>query len=204
MDADATGPIDVTREPADPELTASHDVDASTVVRPSRSDGPPQPVPEPEIELLREHTHETVMATYGRGARQAAVRPELPGLPGTDRTSGPAARAASAARPPAAAHGRDGAAGPRRGARPQAGPGPPPRATPTWWRSRRRPASSPGCTCRSSSTDGWSSATTSVLAVAPPSRCPAGPPNGCGSTEPHVLEPDAGCHWPTSTRSPTR
>jgi FHA domain-containing protein len=34
------------------------------VVRSSRSDGPPQPVPQPEFELLREQTHETVMATY--------------------------------------------------------------------------------------------------------------------------------------------
>lgn len=62
-DADATGPIDLTREPAAPAAPGG-EVDAHTVVRSSGTDGPPQPVPEPEFELLREHTHETVMATY--------------------------------------------------------------------------------------------------------------------------------------------
>jgi hypothetical protein len=62
-DADATGPIDLTREPPFP-APSGPDVDAHTVVRSSQSDGPPQPVPGPEFELLREHTHETVMATY--------------------------------------------------------------------------------------------------------------------------------------------
>ena len=64
-DSDATGPIDLglTREPPAPP-PGGHDVDSHTVVRSSSTDGPPQPVPEPEFELLREHTHETVMATY--------------------------------------------------------------------------------------------------------------------------------------------
>ncbi len=64
LDADATGPIDLTREPLAPTPGARSEVDAHTVVRSSSTDGPPQPVPEPEIELLREQTHETVMATY--------------------------------------------------------------------------------------------------------------------------------------------
>jgi hypothetical protein len=62
-DAEATGPIDLTREPPAPAPVPPSG-DSQTVVRSSRSDGPPQPVPEPEFELLREHTHETVMATY--------------------------------------------------------------------------------------------------------------------------------------------
>jgi hypothetical protein len=61
-EVETTGPIDLTREPSTPTAVPSHD--PQTVVRSSRSDGPPQPVPEPEFELLREHTHETVMATY--------------------------------------------------------------------------------------------------------------------------------------------
>jgi hypothetical protein len=62
-DTEATGPIHLTREPPD-AAPPGHPADAHTVVRSSHSDGPPQPVPEPEFELLREHTHETVMATY--------------------------------------------------------------------------------------------------------------------------------------------
>jgi hypothetical protein len=62
-DAEATGPIDLTREPLAPASDPAP-ADSETVVRSSRIDGPPQPVPEPEFELLREHTHETVMATY--------------------------------------------------------------------------------------------------------------------------------------------
>ncbi len=62
LDVEPTGPIGLTREPPEPfgapPLDRGH-----TVVR-SRDEGPPQPVPEPEMELLREHTHETVMATY--------------------------------------------------------------------------------------------------------------------------------------------
>ncbi len=62
VDADATGPIQLTGEPLVPPDAPA--VDENTVVRSSGDDGPPQPVPEPEFELLREHTHETVMATY--------------------------------------------------------------------------------------------------------------------------------------------
>jgi hypothetical protein len=57
---------ELTREPPAPVITpgaAGTDL-GNTVVRSSASAGPPQPVPEPEFELLREHTHETVMATY--------------------------------------------------------------------------------------------------------------------------------------------
>jgi hypothetical protein len=61
-DVETTGPIDLTREPLAPAPDADP-AGGHAVVR-SRSDGPPQPVPEPEFELLREHTHETVMATY--------------------------------------------------------------------------------------------------------------------------------------------
>jgi len=61
-EVETTGPIDLTREPTEPVPTAGDE--SPTVVRSSRIDGPPQPVPEPEFELLREHTHETVMATY--------------------------------------------------------------------------------------------------------------------------------------------
>ena len=62
VDAEPTGPIGLTREPPQPLVTASAER-SHTVVR-SRDEGPPIPVPEPEFELLREHTHETVMATY--------------------------------------------------------------------------------------------------------------------------------------------
>ena len=62
-DAELTGPIDLTREPPEPLVVGPAGGSNQTVVR-SRNDGPPQPVPQPEIELLREHTHETVMATY--------------------------------------------------------------------------------------------------------------------------------------------
>ena len=62
VDAEPTGPIGLTREPPQPLVTASAER-SHTVVR-SRDEGPPVPVPEPEFELLREHTHETVMATY--------------------------------------------------------------------------------------------------------------------------------------------
>jgi hypothetical protein len=62
VDAEPTGPIDLTREPPQPLVTAAAER-GHTVVR-SRDEGPPLPVPEPEFELLREHTHETVMATY--------------------------------------------------------------------------------------------------------------------------------------------
>jgi len=57
-------------EPVDAELAAqlagpaAGDPDHLAVVRSSGTDAPPQPVPEPEMELLREHTHETVMASY--------------------------------------------------------------------------------------------------------------------------------------------
>ena len=90
------------------------------------------------------------------GPRQPAVRADLPGLPDADRPPGPATRAAAAARPAAAAHGRDRAVRPGRGPRVAS----PCRSTrtrrcPTWSRCRRRPASSPACTCRSSSTGGW-------------------------------------------------
>jgi hypothetical protein len=61
-EVESTGPIDLTREPPEPVPAVGDG--SPTVVRSSRSDGPPQPVPEPEFELLREHTHETVMATY--------------------------------------------------------------------------------------------------------------------------------------------
>ena len=61
-EVETTGAIDLTREPPEPVPAAGDG--SHTVVRSSRSDGPPQPVPEPEFELLREHTHETVMATY--------------------------------------------------------------------------------------------------------------------------------------------
>ena len=61
-EVETTGPIDLTREPPEPAPAAT--ASGHTVVRSSRSDGPPLPVPEPEFELLREHTHETVMATY--------------------------------------------------------------------------------------------------------------------------------------------
>jgi hypothetical protein len=66
VDAAVTGPIGLTREPPEPmtgSATAAGGDRGQTVVR-SRSEGPPVPVPEPEFELLREHTHETVMATY--------------------------------------------------------------------------------------------------------------------------------------------
>jgi hypothetical protein len=62
VDAEPTGPIGLTREPSRPLVTAATER-GQTVVR-SRDEGPPVPVPEPEFELLREHTHETVMATY--------------------------------------------------------------------------------------------------------------------------------------------
>jgi hypothetical protein len=62
VDAAVTGPIGLTREPPEPVTAASIDR-GHTVVR-SGSEGAPVPVPEPEFELLREHTHETVMATY--------------------------------------------------------------------------------------------------------------------------------------------
>ena len=69
-EVETTGPIpaatELTREPPVPvttPATAGADL-GNTVVRSSTSAGPPQPVPEPEFELLREHTHETVMATY--------------------------------------------------------------------------------------------------------------------------------------------
>ena len=69
-EVETTGPIpaatELTREPPVP-VTAPVAAGAdrgNTVVRSSTSAGPPQPVPEPEFELLREHTHETVMATY--------------------------------------------------------------------------------------------------------------------------------------------
>ncbi len=61
-EVETTGPIDLTREPPEPLPTAGDG--SHPVVRSSGSDGPPQPVPQPEFELLREHTHETVMATY--------------------------------------------------------------------------------------------------------------------------------------------
>ena len=61
-EVETTGPIDLTREPPEPVPAAT--ASGHTVVRSSHSDGPPLPVPEPEFELLREHTHETVMATY--------------------------------------------------------------------------------------------------------------------------------------------
>lgn len=61
-EVETTGPIDMGRQPPAPLPAA--DVTGQTVVRSSRDDGPPLPVPEPEFELLREHTHETVMATY--------------------------------------------------------------------------------------------------------------------------------------------
>ena len=61
-EVDTTGPIDMTREPPEPAPAAT------PAARPwsgrAARDGPPLPVPEPEFELLREHTHETVMATY--------------------------------------------------------------------------------------------------------------------------------------------
>ena len=65
-DVERTGAIDLTSEPPQP-VAPSVDPDptqAQTVVRSSPTEGPPLPVPEPEFELLREHTHETVMATY--------------------------------------------------------------------------------------------------------------------------------------------
>ena len=62
VEAEPTGPIGLTREPPQPLVTAAAER-GHTVVR-SRDEGPPVPVPEPEFELLREHTHETVMATY--------------------------------------------------------------------------------------------------------------------------------------------
>ena len=62
VDPEPTGPISLTREPPQPLVTSAADR-GHTVVR-SRDEGPPVPVPEPEFELLREHTHETVMATY--------------------------------------------------------------------------------------------------------------------------------------------
>jgi hypothetical protein len=63
LEAERTGPIDLTSEPPEPVPAAGPIDRGNTVVR-SHGDGPPQPVPEPEFELLREHTHETVMATY--------------------------------------------------------------------------------------------------------------------------------------------
>lgn len=72
-EVETTGSIpvasDPTREPPEPvtppPAAASSGGDLGhTVVRSSISEGPPQPVSEPELELLREHTHETVMATY--------------------------------------------------------------------------------------------------------------------------------------------
>ncbi len=62
-EVETTGPIDLTREPPEP-VPSVDNRDSHTVVRSGDADGPPQPVPEPEFELLREHTHETVMATY--------------------------------------------------------------------------------------------------------------------------------------------
>jgi hypothetical protein len=69
-EVETTGPIptatEPTREspvPVTAPVAAGADL-RNTVVRSSTSTGPPQPVPEPEFELLREHTHETVMATY--------------------------------------------------------------------------------------------------------------------------------------------
>ena len=70
-EVETTGPIpvsaDLTSEPPQPMPTPPREGDLDrghTVVRSSPSDGPPLPVPAPEFELLREHTHETVMATY--------------------------------------------------------------------------------------------------------------------------------------------
>ncbi|MEO6509460.1 MAG: FHA domain-containing protein [Nocardioides sp.] len=64
VDAAVTGPIGLTREP--PELVEAADIDQGQTVVRSRDAGagPPVPVPAPELELLKGHTHETVMATY--------------------------------------------------------------------------------------------------------------------------------------------
>jgi hypothetical protein len=62
-DGAPTGPIDLTSEPPEP-LPDDADAGGTQVVRSSGTQEPPKPVPEPEFELLREHTHETVMAIY--------------------------------------------------------------------------------------------------------------------------------------------
>jgi FHA domain len=62
-EVETTGPIDLTRGEVAAPVAGAGDA-SGAVVRSSATDGPPQPVPEPEFELLREHTHETVMATY--------------------------------------------------------------------------------------------------------------------------------------------
>jgi hypothetical protein len=64
VDAAVTGPISLTREPPEPVVTAAGDLGHTVVRSRDAGAGPPVPVPEPEFELLREHTHETVMATY--------------------------------------------------------------------------------------------------------------------------------------------
>ncbi len=64
IEAAVTGPIGLTREPPEPVGAAVGDRGHTVVRSRDAGSGPPVPVPEPEFELLREHTHETVMATY--------------------------------------------------------------------------------------------------------------------------------------------